>query len=290
MFMTHITAMNPRAQAVLVTGTAKGIGNAVVERLIERGYHVYAGVRQEADAERWRGFSERVHPLIMDVTDQATIDAAARAIQSSLGSKMLAGVVNNAGIAIAGPLEFLPIAELRRQLEVNVIGQIAVTQAVLPMLRVSRGRIINIGSIAGRSALPLTGAYAASKFALEALTDSLRVELMPSGIEVCIIEPGVIATPIWDTSMKDADRILKDLPKAAFDYYGRIIAAVRKRAERGTGGLPPSVVADAVEHALTPKRPRSRYLIGRDAKTRALFQRLPDRVRDRLIARQLAKL
>ena len=282
--------MNAHAQAVLVTGTGKGIGNAVVERLIDRGYYVYAGVRQEADAERWRNHSDRAHPLIMDVTDQATIDAAARAIQSSLGNKSLAGVVNNAGIAIAGPLEFLPIAELRRQLEVNVIGQIAVTQAVLPMLRTSRGRIINIGSIAGRSALPLTGAYAASKFALEALTDSLRVELMPAGIEVSIIEPGVIATPIWDTSMKSADVILNGLPKAAFDYYGRLIAAVRKRAERGVGGLPPSVVADAVEHALTAKRPRTRYLVGRDARTRALFQHLPDRVRDRLIARQLAKL
>jgi NAD(P)-dependent dehydrogenase (short-subunit alcohol dehydrogenase family) len=282
--------MSPNAQAVLVTGTGKGIGTAVTERLVELGYHVFAGVRQTADAERWRTKSSLVHPLILDVTDEGSIKAAAAEIRAT-SSLPLAGVVNNAGIAVAGPLEFLPIADLRKQLEVNVIGQIAVTQAVLPMLRESRGRVINIGSIAGRSALPLTGAYAASKFALEALTDSLRVELMPAGISVSIIEPGVIATPIWDTSLDRADSMLKELPPSANDYYGRVISAVRQRAQRGgMGGLPPRVVADAVVHALTSKRPRTRYLVGRDAKVRALFQRLPDRMRDRLIARQLAKL
>jgi NAD(P)-dependent dehydrogenase (short-subunit alcohol dehydrogenase family) len=282
--------MTPNAQAVLVTGTGKGIGTAVTERLIELGYIVYAGVRQAADAERWRAHHERVRPVMLDVTDATSIAAAVAEIRATAAPQSLIGVVNNAGIAVAGPLEFLPIAELRRQLEVNVIGQIAVTQAVLPLLRETRGRVINIGSIAGRSALPLTGAYAASKFALEALTDSLRVELMPAGIEVSIIEPGVIATPIWDTSLKHADVILKDLPKAAMDYYGALIAAVRARAGRGVGGLPPRVVADAVVHALTAKRPRTRYLVGKDARTRALFQRLPDRMRDRIIARQLAKL
>ena len=282
--------MTPNAQAVLVTGTGKGIGAAVTERLAELGYTVYAGVRQQADADRWRAHSERVRPVLLDVTDATSIAAATDVIRNTLRPQSLIGVVNNAGIAVAGPLEFLPIPELRRQLEVNVIGQIAVTQAVLPMLRESRGRVINIGSIAGRSALPLTGAYAASKFAMEALTDSLRVELMPWGINVSIIEPGVIATPIWDTSLQHADEILQKLPRTAMDYYGVLIGAVRRRAQRGVGGLPPRVVADAVVHALTAKRPRTRYLIGKDARTRALFQSLPDRVRDRLIARQLAKL
>lgn len=282
--------MAPNAQAVLVTGTGKGIGTAVSERLVELGYHVYAGVRKQEDADRWRAVSDRVHPLILDVTDQHTIAAAATHIREN-ASLSLIGVVNNAGIAVAGPLEFLPISELRRQLEVNVIGQIAVTQAVLPMLRASRGRVINIGSISGRSALPLTGAYAASKFALEALTDSLRVELMPAGISVSIIEPGVIATPIWDTSLANADSMMSDMPKEAMDYYGRIIGKVRDRALRGgKAGLPPRVVADAVVHALTSARPRTRYLVGKDARARALFQRLPDRIRDRIIARQLAKL
>lgn len=283
--------MKATSQAVLVTGAGKGIGAAVTERLAELGMLVFAGVRADADIERWRGHaSGRVHPLRLEVTDEASIRDAVQELRGALRGTTLIGVVNNAGIAVAGPLEFLPIRELRRQLEVNVIGQVAVTQAVLPLLRESRGRVVNIGSIAGRSALPLTGAYAASKFALEALTDSLRVELMPAGVHVSIIEPGVIATPIWDTSLKLGDELLKEMPKAAHEYYGRIIEAVRKRAERGTGGLPPSVVADAVVHALTADKPKTRYLVGRDARVRALFQKLPDRVRDRLIARKLAKL
>lgn len=292
MFMPHITAMNAISQAVLVTGSGKGIGQAVTHRLSELGMQVYAGVRNDADAARWRSHTGgRVHPLMLDVEDEASIRTAAQELQAKLGSQRLIGLVNNAGIAVAGPLEFLPPRELRRQFEINVVGQIAVTQAVLPLLRVARGRIVNIGSIAGRSAMPLTGAYAASKFALEAVTDCLRVELMPAGIEVSIIEPGVIATPIWATSLKRADELMQEMPKAAFEIYGRIINAARERAARAeTEGLPPRVVADAVVHALTARRPHTRYLVGRDAKMRALFQRLPDRMRDRIIARRLAKL
>jgi NAD(P)-dependent dehydrogenase (short-subunit alcohol dehydrogenase family) len=284
--------MNANSQSVLVTGSAKGIGQAITQRLIELGMHVYAGVRSNDDAVHWRSSAgASVHPVILDVTDDASIQAAAQEIRTSLGSRQLTGVVNNAGIGVAGPLEFLPIAELRRAFEVNVIGQIAVTQAVLPLLRASRGRIVNIGSIAGRSALPLTGAYAASKFALEALTDSLRVELMPWGIHVSIVEPGVIATPIWETSIKHANELISRMPPAALDYYGKIIAGVRRRSEQGGAqGLPPRAVADVVVHALTAQQPKTRYLVGRDARMRALLQKLPDRLRDRLIARQLAKL
>lgn len=283
--------MKATSQAVLVTGAGKGIGAAVTERLAELGLMVFAGVRSTADSDRWREHAGGlVHPLRLEVTDEASIAAAAQELGAVLQGRTLLGVVNNAGIAVAGPLEFLPIRELRRQLEVNVIGQIAVTQAVLPLLRQSRGRVVNIGSIAGLNALPLTGAYAASKFALEALTDSLRMELMPAGVDVVIIEPGVIATPIWETSLKLGDELLKEMPEAAFTYYGRIIEAVKRRAARGPGGLPPRVVADAVVHALTARRPKTRYLIGRDARRRALLQKLPDRLRDRLIARQLARL
>jgi NAD(P)-dependent dehydrogenase (short-subunit alcohol dehydrogenase family) len=292
MFMLHISVMNANLQAVLVTGSGKGIGAAVTSRLAELGMLVFAGVRAEADAARWRSQGVGlIHPVLLDVTDQYSIDAALQQMRSALGGGRLIGIVNNAGIAVAGPLEFLPISELRRQLEVNVIGQIAVTQAALPLLRQARGRIVNIGSISGRSALPLTGAYAASKFALEALTDALRVELMPAGIHVSIIEPGVIATPIWETSLKTADALIEHMPKETFEYYGRVMEAVRKRASGGTvRGLPPRVVADAVVHALTARKPKTRYLVGRDARTRVWFQRLPDRVRDRLIARQLARL
>jgi NAD(P)-dependent dehydrogenase (short-subunit alcohol dehydrogenase family) len=291
MFMLHITAMNATSQAVLVTGSAKGIGEAVTQRLAGMGTLVFAGVRQDADAERWRGQGGGlVHPVRLDVTDEDSIAAAFQEIRGVLGSQLLTGLVNNAGIAIAGPLEFLPIRELRRQLEVNVIGQIAVTQAALPLLREARGRIVNIGSISGRSALPMTGAYAASKFALEALTDSLRVELMPAGIHVSIIEPGVIATPIWETALHAGDTILQEMPASGLAYYGRIIEAARARAAHGVHGRPPHTVADAVVHALTASKPKTRYLVGRDARARVWFQRLPDRLRDRLIARQLARL
>ena len=284
--------MDANSQAVLVTGTGKGIGEAITQRLAELGMLVFAGVRKHADVARWRNAGGNlVHPVLLDVTDESSIAAALQQIRFTLGARTLTGLVNNAGIAVAGPLEFLPVRELRRQLEVNVVGQLAVTQAVLPLLRQSRGRIVNMGSIAGRSALPMTGAYAASKFALEALTDSLRVELMPAHIHVSIIEPGVIATPIWDTSIKTAEQLMKEMPREAFAYYGRVIEAVRKRATSGTvKGLPPRIVADAVVHALTARKPKARYLVGRDARVRAWFQRLPDRVRDRMIARQLAKL
>lgn len=289
--MPHISEMSVTSQAVLVTGAGKGIGAAITERLAGLGMLVFAGVRSDEDRQRWQAHSSgRVHALRLEVTDEVSIREAVQELRGALRGKQLTGVVNNAGIAVAGPLEFLPISELRRQLEVNVIGQIAVTQAVLPLLRESRGRVINIGSIAGRSALPLTGPYSASKFAMEALTDSMRVELMPAGIDVIIIEPGVIATPIWDTSLKLGERLLSEMPKVAFEYYGGVIAAVKKRAMRGTGGLPPSVVAEVVVEALTARKPKTRYLIGRDARIRAMLQKLPDRVRDRLIARQLAKL
>lgn len=282
--------MNDR-DAVVVTGSAKGIGRACVVRLAQR-FRVYAGVRTDADGASLRAEAgEHVVPLRIDVTDQSTIDAAKAFIRSDLANGKLIGLVNNAGIAVAGPLEFMPLAELRRQFEVNVIGQVAMTQAMLPLLREARGRIVNIGSISGKSALPMTGPYAASKFALEAITDSLRVELMPAGVDVIIIEPGVIATPIWQTSVNAADKIMKELPPQAFEYYGEIIDKVKARALSGdVKGLSADVVARAVEHALTARKPKTRYMIGRDAKLRALLGYLPDRLRDRIIARQLEKI
>lgn len=283
--------MSERRGAVLITGAAKGIGNACVQRLVRR-FRVYAGVRRSEDGEVLRAeLGDDVVPVRLEVTDADAIAAAATFIRSDLGDLPLAGIVNNAGLAVAGPLEFLPLDELRRQLEVNVIGQVAVTQAMLPLLRSSRGRIVNMGSIAGKSAMPMTGPYSASKFALEAITDSLRVELMPFGVDVIIIEPGVIATPIWQTSIEAADVVMKRLPPKAFEYYGHIMERVRARALNGDiGGLPADSVARVVEHALTADRPRTRYMVGRDAKLRALLNRLPDRWRDRLIARQLAKI
>ena len=277
--------------SILVTGAAKGIGHACVTRLALAGHRVFAGVRTPADGEALRTeLGPGVEPVVLDVTNADQVADAARFITDRAGGQ-LHGLVNNAGIAVAGPLEFLPVSELRRQLEVNVIGQIAVTQAMLPMIRPVHGRIVFIGSISGRSALPMTGPYSASKFALEALTDSLRVELMDWGIDVVIVEPGVIATPIWETSIAAAERLQATMPAKAMEYYGRIINAVKQRATGGTmRGLPPDHVAKVVEHALFDAKPRTRYVVGKDARLRLLVQKLPDRWRDKVIARQLRKL
>ena len=276
---------------ILVTGAAKGIGKACVIRLARAGHRVFAGVRKAEDGQVLAGEVPGIVPVILEITNNEQVTALRGTLEKELGSSGLDGVVNNAGIAVAGPLEFLPLDALRTQLEINVIGQIAVTQAVLPLIRRARGRIVNIGSVSGRSALPMTGPYAASKFAMEALTDALRVELKPWGIEVVIIEPGVIATPIWETSIAAAQKLSGAMPQQALEYYGRIIEGVTKRAVSGTArGLPPDRVAQAVEHALFAKKPRTRYVVGRDARARLLLERLPDRARDAIIARKLEKI
>jgi NAD(P)-dependent dehydrogenase (short-subunit alcohol dehydrogenase family) len=213
-----------------------------------------------------------------DGTEEVLIDVTG---PPALELSELHGLVNNAGVAVAGPLEFLPPEELRRQLEVNVVGQLRMTQLCLPALRTGRGRVVNMGSISGLNALPLLGAYAMSKFALEAMTDALRVELAPWGIHVAIVEPGTIKTPIWTRERPQPP------PEAAPLYGARIDAFRRLAVERGSAGAPPEVVADAVEHALTSARPRTRYLVGRDAKLRARVERLPDRIRDRVIVRRV---
>lgn len=275
------------ARAVLVTGASKGIGEACALRLAEDGWRVWAGIRRDEDADRL----ERAHPSIaalrLDVTSAEDIAAAVRRIEGG----DLHGLVNNAGIAVAGPLEFLPIDAFRRQLEVNVVGQLAVTQAMLPLLRPTRGRIVFMGSISGLSALPITGAYAASKHALEAITDAMRMELRPFGLHVSIVEPGTIETPIWDVSLSSAETMLGEAPPELERYYGPTLDGLRRRIRKGMRGLPPDAVARAVQHALTADRPRTRYLVGRDARMRLLLQRtLPDRVRDALVRRALSRM
>jgi NAD(P)-dependent dehydrogenase (short-subunit alcohol dehydrogenase family) len=261
------------ARAVLITGASSGIGAACAERLARRGWRVFAGVRTAGAAPA--GTTE----VLLDVTDAEAIARAAEAV-----GERLDGLVNNAGIAVAAPLEHLPLEELRRQLEVNLVGQLAVTQALLPAIRAARGRVVLIGSIAGTSALPFLGPYAISKFALEALADSLRVELAPDGIAVSIVRPGTIATPIWSKPQPIADA----LGPAALEHYGPRLAALRSfAAARAAKAAPAESVARAVEHALRAQRPRTRYLVGRDARIRALIERLPDRLRDRVVSRAL---
>jgi NAD(P)-dependent dehydrogenase (short-subunit alcohol dehydrogenase family) len=269
---------------VLVTGASTGIGEATVMHLRELGFSPIAAVRKDEDAQRLEGRGLRTTRI--DVTDADQIAAA----REALGDEPLAGLVNNAGIAVAAPLEFLPIDRLRQQLEINLIGQAAVTQAFLPALRRGRGRIVNVSSIGGRVGLPLVGAYNASKFGLEGLSDSLRRELRPQGVDVILIEPGGVKTPIWKKGEELADEMLADVPPEAERLYGRMIAAVRtgtQRIARETG-IEPSEVAEAIGRALTSSRPRARYLVGNDAKQRAVMAKLlPARVMDRLIGRAL---
>jgi NAD(P)-dependent dehydrogenase (short-subunit alcohol dehydrogenase family) len=198
--------------------------------------------------------------------------------------------VNNAGVAISGPIEFISPDELTRQLDINVVGQVRVTQAFMRLLRRDRGRVVNISSIGGRIALPLVGPYAASKFALEAVSDSLRREVRSQGIEVVVVEPGAIKTPIWGKGNAAADEMLADAPPEAEQLYGGLIRALRAETVKieEKSGLPPEEVAKVVGEALTARKPKTRYLVGRDAKMRAaLAKRLPDRVMDSLIGRAL---
>ena len=221
---------------------------------------------------------EGTRELVFDVTDADAVAAAAD------GVEQLDALVANAGIAVAAPLEFLPAEELGRQLDVNVVGQLRVVQAFLPALRRSRGRIVLMGSIGGRSALPFLGAYAASKFALEAFADVLRLELAPWGVRVAIVEPGTIATAIWTKPQRRLD----EFPPQAAELYGERVERFRRlAAARSANGVPAEAVAKAVEHALTAERPRTRYVVGPDARKRGLVEKLPDRLRDRVLERFL---
>jgi NAD(P)-dependent dehydrogenase (short-subunit alcohol dehydrogenase family) len=269
---------------VVITGASTGIGEATALHLRDLGFDVRAGVRKDEDAERLRGIG--VSPVKLDVTDASSI-AAARA---EVGDGPLAGLVNNAGVAVAGPLEFIPIDRLREQLEINLIGQVAVTQAFLPALRAGRGRIVNVSSIGGRIALPLMGPYAASKFGLEGVSDSLRRELRGQGVEVVLVQPGGVKTPIWKKGTAVADEMAAAMPAEAETLYGRLIAALRKQTaviEEKTG-LPPRDVAEVIGTAMTADKPKTRYLVGRDAKMRwAIARTVPDRTMDSLIMRAL---
>jgi NAD(P)-dependent dehydrogenase (short-subunit alcohol dehydrogenase family) len=273
--------------AVVITGASSGIGEASARRLAGAGFQVFAGVRKPEDGERLRASIPGVTPIRLDIVDGDAIAAAVQSVRDAVGERGLAGLVNNAGIAVPAPVEFVPIEDFRRQIDVNLVGQVAVTQAFLPLLRAGRGRIVFIGSIGGRVALPLIAGYAASKFAVEGLADSLRRELRQWGIQVSVLEPGSIATPIWGKGASESDELLERIGPEAERLYGPLIATVRAISEHeASNGLPPDAVATKVEHALTARRPRTRYLVGRDAKLRArLAKVLPDRAMDALIAR-----
>ena len=273
-------------RAVLVTGASTGIGRACALRLADEGLRVYAGVRRQADAAALRAANPAIEPLLIDVTDAAQIASALERLRAA--RVQLVGVVCNAGVAVAGPLETLPLDDLRRQFEINVIGHVATIQAFLPMLRRDQGRVVLMSSIGGRLGQPLVGAYVASKHALEAIGDALRLELAPWGIEVSLVEPGAVKTPIWDKGAAAAQSILGALPAEARRLYGRAITAMQALAEREARiGMPAEDVADAVRHALLSRRPKTRYLVGLEARGLALLRRLPDRLRDQVLLRAM---
>lgn len=272
-------------KTVLITGASTGIGEACALWLQDKGYRVFAGVRKDTDAQALKQKSKgHLMPVLLDVIDEASIRETAQFVTAQ--TPQLDGLVNNAGIAVAGPLEFLPLQELRRVLEVNVVGQVAVTQAFLPLLREAKGRVVLMSSISGRIAAPMMGPYAASKFALEAIGDALRRELGPWGIEVSIIEPGNIQTPIWSKGVAWGEELKQQLSPRATALYGRAIDGILHYIRGQDGrGLHPNEVASIVEQALSAVHPKTRYVVGRDAKVGVLLARfLPDRWVDRFIA------
>jgi NAD(P)-dependent dehydrogenase (short-subunit alcohol dehydrogenase family) len=275
-------------KSVLVTGASTGIGRATALHLDAAGWRVFAGVRREEDAASLsEAGSQRLVPLMLDVTDTAQIAAAAERIGTEVGTAGLDGLVNNAGIAVPGPLETLPIEDFERQVGVNLTAHVAVTQAILPAIRSARGRIVFITSIGGLMAFPMFGAYHAAKFGLEAVGDVFRRELRPWGIKVAIIEPGSIATPIWERGDAEVDALAERVGEGHTELYGEASAAFREVARKtGERGIPPERVAAKIEHALGARRPRTRYLVGADARGQALAARLlHDRLLDWVVAR-----
>jgi len=278
------------ARAVLVTGASTGIGEACALELDRRGFRVFAGVRREDDGRRLRqAASGGLTPVLLDVTEPESISTAAETIRGVAGDSGLFGLVNNAGIVVAGPLELLSVDQLRRQFEVNVFGQIAVTQAMLPLLRTARGRIVQMSSVSGRVAAPFLGPYAASKHALEALSDALRVELRRWGIAVSIVEPGNVKTPIWEKSQDAAERLLHEWTPEAHQLYGADIEGVRAASARmAETGMPVQRVVDAVVHALRSRHPRARYAVCTDTwLSIQMFKFLPVRLHDWLLRRAM---
>lgn len=268
-------------RAVVVSGASTGIGAATAGALAAAGFVAFAGVRTDADAERLRAVHQNVRPVFLDVTDSASIARTIAGVAAS-GTQPI-GVVSNAGIAVGGPLERLPIAELRRQFDVNVFGALELVQACLPHLPSPGGRVVFVGSISGRLAMPYIGPYSASKFALRAIADALRVELAPAGIAVSLIEPGSVNTPIWRKGRESRQFLRELLGEDARPHYYHALERLMKVTEsEERGGIPAERVADAIVHAITARRPRANYLLG-SAKAGSVVAALPAGVRDRIL-------
>jgi NAD(P)-dependent dehydrogenase (short-subunit alcohol dehydrogenase family) len=276
-------------KSVVITGASTGIGWATAKLLLARGFRVFGSVRKQADADRLKGeFGANFTPLMFDVTNEAAVLAAARQVREALGGETLSGLVNNAGIAVAGPVLELSADEFRRQMDVNVIGPIVSTQAFGPLLgsdpslKGPRGRIVMISSVSGRNGNPLTPAYAASKHAIEGLSESLRREMMLFGIDVIIIAPGAVKTPIWSKAEEVDISAYKNSP-----YYPALEKVRAFMLRLGAIGLPPEKIAERVFEALTLPRPKVRYQITPDPMRHLMTAILPKRMIDRVIAKRL---
>jgi NAD(P)-dependent dehydrogenase (short-subunit alcohol dehydrogenase family) len=280
-------------QTAVVTGASTGIGCATALRLARGGWKVFAGVRNPDAGERLRSEAPegKLEPIALDVTDAAQVAAAAERVREASadgsGHGRLDALVNNAGIGIGGPLELIALDDLRQQLEVNVVGQIGVTQALLPSLRTARGRIVFLSSVGGRVPMAFTAPYAASKHAIEAIGDTLRVELRSSGVQVALVEPGSVSTPIWEKARESGEQL--QVPPELQAEYGHVPAAMSKSLlDTARRGVDPDQVAAVIERALRSRRMRSRYVVGRDARAMILLRRLlPDHTFDSLARRAL---
>ena len=268
---------------VLITGASRGIGRSTALRLAQAGWQVYGGVRNDADGAGLEADGNgRITAVTLDVTDAEQIAALDAVLPATLDA-----VVNNAGVVVGGPVEGLPLDELRRQFEINVFGQIAVTQALLPRLRSTCGRVVFVSSVSGRISTPMTGAYNASKFAIEALGDALRLELKPWGIRVSLIEPAQTDTDLWRGAEEALEATLATVPDEQRVLYAKHIVGFRRTIPISQKlAAPADGVAAAIEHALTAKRPRARYVVGAGPKVQAaLMQVTPSVIGDRVLAR-----
>jgi len=274
---------------VLVTGTSTGIGAATAAHLAKKGFHVFAGVRRKEDGEALRAqVAKKLTPVIVDVTDEKTISAAAATVADAVGKRGLAGLVNNAGIAKPAPIEFQPLADFRTQLEVNLFGPVAMIQAFLPLIRRGGGRIVNVGSIGGLLVLPLNGAYSASKFGIRAISDALRLELRQWNIHVSLIEVAPVKTAIFGKTYAELDALEQRLGTTGYRLYEEQASAVRRATEKAAADAePPLVIAKAIADALTSDKPKPRYLVGHGGREVQVAAALPDRARDRALAKEL---
>ncbi|WP_405152495.1 SDR family oxidoreductase [Paenibacillus sp. FSL K6-0108] len=274
-------------EMVVVTGTSSGIGRATAEQLAAEGFHVLAGVRRQEDADKIK--QKNIEPVILDITAIDTLKELAERVEQDPLGRPLRAVVNNAGIAVNAPLEMVPLDEFRRQIEVSVIGQVAVIQALTPALLNSGGRVVNIGSVGGKISMPGFGIYSAAKYAMEAINDSLRREMSSFGLKVIMITPGGVSTSLSEKGVTTADRLSKLMTPDQHRRYDRLFDAVKAQAESwATSGIPPKKVAEVVSRAIHASNPRTRYTAGRDsALLTRLVRILPDKLLDRMLRSQM---